>query len=115
MPDITQEHCVACRPDSPHVSESEVAELMPLIPDWKVIGTEGPILERTLTFPDFARAMAFTVAVGEAAEVEAHHPEIAVTWGKATVRWWTHVIGGLHRNDFIMAAKTDAIYEQQGA
>jgi 4a-hydroxytetrahydrobiopterin dehydratase len=115
MTPMTDEHCVACRPNSPHVSGAETEELLPLIPDWSIVEGSTPVLERTFNFSDFARAMAFTSAVGKEAEAEGHHPEITVTWGKATVRWWTHTIGGLHRNDFIMAAKTDIINERQGA
>ena len=115
MTPMTEERCVACRPNSPLVSEAETEKLLPLIPEWSIVEGSTPVLERTFNFFDFARAMAFTNAVGEAAEAEGHHPEITVTWGKATVRWWTHAIGGLHRNDFIMAAKTDTISARQGA
>jgi 4a-hydroxytetrahydrobiopterin dehydratase len=53
--------------------------------------------------------------VGEAAEKEGHHPALLTEWGKVTVSWWTHDVGGLHQNDFIMAARTDDIYRQQKA
>ena len=69
-------------------------------------------LERVFQFPDFAQALAFTNRVGALAEEEGHHPALLTEWGKVTVAWWTHAIGGLHRNDFIMAAKTDQIYGQ---
>ena len=64
-------------------------------------------LERVFTFSDFAQALAFTNKVGALAEEAGHHPAILTEWGKVTVTWWTHKIGGLHRNDFIMAARTD--------
>ncbi len=64
-------------------------------------------LQRTLTFKDYAEALVFTDRVGAVAEAEGHHPSIVLEWGKVTVNWWTHAIRGLHRNDFIMAAKTD--------
>ena len=60
-------------------------------------------------FPDFAQALAFTQKVGELAEEERHHPALLTEWGRVTVAWWTHKIRGLHRNDFIMAAKTDRL------
>ena len=60
---------------------------------------------------DFAEALEFTNDVGAIAEEEGHHPAILTEWGRVTVTWWTHKIRGLHRNDFIMAAKTDQIYE----
>ena len=68
-----------------------------------------PRLERVLTFPDFAAALEFTNAVGRLAEEQDHHPAILTEWGRVTVTWWTHKIRGLHRNDFVMAAKTDAL------
>ena len=68
-----------------------------------------PHLERTYKFPDFKTALAFTLAVGNAAEEEGHHPALLTEWGKVKVAWWTHAIHGLHQNDFVMAAKTDAL------
>ncbi|PSB33895.1 4a-hydroxytetrahydrobiopterin dehydratase [Chlorogloea sp. CCALA 695] len=110
MENLTQQKCTACNKDAPRVTEQDITELKPQIPDWQMIEVEGqPRLERTYTFPDFVSAIAFTNKVGEAAEVEGHHPALLTEWGKVTVTWWTHAICGLHRNDFIMAAKTDQI------
>jgi 4a-hydroxytetrahydrobiopterin dehydratase len=64
-------------------------------------------LERVFLFKNFKHALAFTNAVGEIAEAEGHHPGLLTEWGKVTVTWWSHSIKGLHRNDFIMAARTD--------
>lgn len=72
-----------------------------------------PRLERAFRFPDFAGAMDFARRVGAAAEAADHHPSLLVEWGRVTVSWWTHKIRGLHRNDFVMAAKTDALYEKE--
>jgi 4a-hydroxytetrahydrobiopterin dehydratase len=66
-------------------------------------------LERVFTFKDFAEALAFTNRVGALAEAEVHHPAILTEWGRVTVTLWTHKIRGLHRNDFIMAAKVDSL------
>ena len=66
-------------------------------------------LRREFTFRNFKEALAFTNRLGELAEAEFHHPAILTEWGKVTVSWWTHKIGGLHRNDFIMAARTDQL------
>jgi 4a-hydroxytetrahydrobiopterin dehydratase len=94
------------------VTEAEIAELKPTVPEWQIVERDGiPRLERTYQFPDFVQALAFTNRVGEIAEEEGHHPAILTEWGKVTVAWWTHKIRGLHRNDFIMAAKTDALAE----
>ena len=111
MPELTNEKCVACRRDAPRVTEAEIAELKPQIPDWGMTEKDGiPRLERVFTFPDFVQALAFTNRVGELAEQEGHHPAILTEWGRVTVSWWTHKIRGLHRNDFISAAKTDELY-----
>lgn len=113
MADLTQERCVACRRDAPRVTEAEIVELKPQIPEWQIMEQDGiPRLKRTYRFPDFKTALAFTQRVGEIAEVEGHHPALLTEWGKTTVEWYTHKIKGLHRNDFIMAAKTDQIAKE---
>lgn len=110
VPSLNEERCVACRKDAPRVTEAEVAELKPQIPDWELIKRDGvPQLQREFRFPDFAQALAFTDRVGALAEQEGHHPALLTEWGKVTVTWWTHKIRGLHRNDFVMAAKTDQL------
>ncbi|MGP3792238.1 4a-hydroxytetrahydrobiopterin dehydratase [Pseudomonas sp. B392_1p] len=113
MSDLTQAHCEACRADAPHVSEDELASLLKQIPDWSVETREGVLqLEKVFTFKNFRQALAFTQAVGAIAEAEGHHPSLLTEWGKVTVTWWTHKIRGLHRNDFIMAARTDQAAER---
>jgi 4a-hydroxytetrahydrobiopterin dehydratase len=109
---LTQQTCTACRPGEPTVSEEEAARLAPEIPDWSIVEEDGITrLRRTFRFPGFAEAMSFTNRVGELAERENHHPAILTEWGRVTVTWWTHKIRGLHRNDFIAAAKTDQLAE----
>ena len=111
MTTLSAERCVACRRDSPQVNASDIAELKPQIPEWQLLEREGIArLERTFHFPNFASALAFTNRVGALAEEEGHHPALLTEWGRVTVTWWTHKIHGLHRNDFIMAAKTDALF-----
>ncbi|MBV9384812.1 MAG: 4a-hydroxytetrahydrobiopterin dehydratase [Chroococcidiopsidaceae cyanobacterium CP_BM_ER_R8_30] len=110
MEQLTQQKCTACHRDAPPVTEAEIAELKPQITDWKIVEQSGESrLERVYKFPDFKTALAFTQRVGEEAEKEGHHPALLTEWGKVTVTWWTHAISGLHRNDFIMAAKTDQL------
>ena len=112
---LNLEKCVACRRDSPRVSDEEIAELSPHIPDWDIDSHDGvQRLRRTFRFRDFASATAFARGVAESAEEEGHHPRIVLEWGRVRVDWWTHKIRGLHRNDFIMAAKTDMIYTHEG-
>jgi 4a-hydroxytetrahydrobiopterin dehydratase len=116
MSTLVQEKCEACRKGAPTVTDSEIAELKPQIPEWVLLTRDDiPRLERVFRFNDFTQALAFTVKVGELAESEEHHPAILTEWGRVTVTWWTHKIRGLHRNDFIMAAKTDELYPLKGA
>lgn len=114
-PDLLAEKCIACRRDAPRVTEEEAAALTPLIPNWERESHDGvPRLVRIFRAPNFRDALAFTLRVGELAEEEGHHPALLTEWGKVTVSWWTHKIRGLHRNDFIMAAKTDALARESG-
>jgi 4a-hydroxytetrahydrobiopterin dehydratase len=110
MEALTNEKCTACRRDSPRVTEVEVLELKPQIPEWTLLEREGiERLERVYPFANFAEALAFTNRVGALAEEEGHHPALLTEWGRVTVTLWTHKIRGLHRNDFIMAAKVDSL------
>ncbi|WP_199611529.1 4a-hydroxytetrahydrobiopterin dehydratase [Flocculibacter collagenilyticus] len=112
MSELNQMKCEACRADAPKVSDEELAELMGQIPDWTPKAVDGVMqLEREYKFKNFKQALAFTNKVAEMAEEEFHHPGILTEWGKVTVTWWTHAIGGLHKNDFICAAKTDELLE----
>jgi 4a-hydroxytetrahydrobiopterin dehydratase len=111
MQRLARMHCVACRKDAPTVTDAEIAELHPQIPDWELIAPEGiKRLRRVFGFDDFAQALEFTNKVAELAEEEGHHPALLTEWGRTTVTWWTHTIKGLHRNDFIMAARTDELF-----
>ena len=108
MGQLSEMKCTACRGGEPTLSETEIGELRPRVPGWQLVEREGiKRLERVFGFRSFAEALAFTDRVGGLAEEEGHHPALLTEWGKVTVTWWTHKIGGLYRNDFIMAAKTD--------
>jgi 4a-hydroxytetrahydrobiopterin dehydratase len=110
MNTLSAERCVACRRDSPRVTDTEIAELTRAVSDWQLLERDGIArLERVFHFPSFANALAFTNRIGALAEAEGHHPALLTEWGRVTVTWWTHKIRGLHRNDFIMAAKTDVL------
>ena len=110
MTNLTEMKCVACRGTEPTLSEAQVYQLMPQVPEWQVKEVNGEKrLERAFKFRNFAEAIAFTDRVGAIAEQEDHHPLLITEWGRVTVDWWTHKIHGLHQNDFIMAAKTDRL------
>jgi 4a-hydroxytetrahydrobiopterin dehydratase len=110
MERLTQMKCVACRKDAPTVTDAEIAEFQRQVSDWDVVERdEIKRLRRVFLVDDFAQALEFTKKVGELAEEEGHHPALLTELGRTTVTWWTHKIKGLHRNDFIMAAKTDKL------
>jgi 4a-hydroxytetrahydrobiopterin dehydratase len=110
MSTLSAERCVACRRDSPRVTETEIAELTREVSGWQLLERDGIArLERVFHFASFVDALAFTNRVGALAEAEGHHPALLTEWGRVTVTWWTHKIRGLHRNDFIMAAKTEVL------
>ncbi len=111
MTQLNQERCVACRRDSPPVEQEEVAELHAQVSDWDLISEDGiSKLDRVFKFNNFQHALDFTNEVGSLAESEGHHPRLTTEWGRVAVTWWTHKIRNLHRNDFVMAAKSDQIY-----
>ena len=108
---LTRSSCVPCRGGVPTLSDAEIAALAPDVPEWRRADHEGvPRIEREYRFKDFRQALGFVVAVGELAEREQHHPDIHLAWGRVRVETWTHKIQGLHRNDFILAAKCDQLY-----
>ena len=116
MEELVEQKCEACRAGAPPVTAEEIKEFQPKIPDWRIIKEDDiPKLEREFKFKNFKDAIGFTDAVGTAAEEEGHHPRLTSEWGRVVVTWWTHKIKNLHKNDFIMAAKTDAIYKQRFA
>jgi 4a-hydroxytetrahydrobiopterin dehydratase len=111
---LTTERCEVCRADSPRVTADEERELKPQIPDWEIIEVDDvQRLRRTFKFKGWLLAVQFADAVAALAEAENHHPTILIEWGKVTVTWWTHAIKGLHRNDFIMAARTDQEFDNR--
>jgi 4a-hydroxytetrahydrobiopterin dehydratase len=111
MNDLASGKCVACRGTEPALTDAEIAELHPQIAEWQLKEVDGvKRLERVFKLKNFVEAMALTNKIGAIAEEEDHHPLIITEWGRVTVNWWTHKIKGLHKNDFIMAAKTDEMF-----
>lgn len=111
MTKLAQEKCIPCESDIPALINDEIATLKQELPQWQLIETDGiPRLKRSFAFKNFMEALNFSNTVGEIAESQGHHPQICLTWGEVTIEWWTHNIKGLHKNDFIMAAKTDELY-----
>jgi len=111
MDNLSSLKCVACRGGEPTLTDAEIAELHPQVSEWQVKEIDGiNRLERVFKFKNFVQALDFTNKVGATAEEEDHHPLIITEYGRVTVNWWTHVVKGLHKNDFIMAAKTDQLF-----
>lgn len=108
MTELTKSACVPCRGGMPTLTDEEIAALLPEVPEWRVAEADGvKRLVRDFKLADFVEAMALAVKIGELAEEEGHHPDLHVGWGRLKVEIWTHRIRGLHRNDFILAAKVN--------
>ena len=108
---LASENCVNPKRGGPGASAETITELSRQVPDWEIVDHDGTThLQRTYEFGDFGSAMHFAAKVGASADEQDHHPKITVEWGSAVVEWWTHATGGLHRNDFIMAARSDRLF-----
>jgi 4a-hydroxytetrahydrobiopterin dehydratase len=90
------------------LNAGQIAEWLPLLPGWK-LAADGSDLRKDYSFRDFAGALAFVNALGWIAEQQNHHPDLELGWGRCRVRFSTHDVGGISRNDFICAAKTEAL------
>ena len=102
------EHCVPCRKGGPALSTEEAAALAPLVPDWSLTGDR---LRRAFELADFRKALAWVNRVGMLAEQEDHHPDLHLTgWNRVELVLWTHAVGGLHTNDFVLARAIDRLW-----
>ncbi len=100
--------CVPCRGGVPPLSAERVEELRRQVsPEWRVV--DGHHLLREIRLKNFRQAMTLANRIAEVAESQGHHPDLLVQWGRLTVTLFTHAIDGLHENDFIMAARIDAL------
>lgn len=108
---LAEGKCIPCRKGDPALTDAEVNELLPQIPEWELIEGDGSKrLQRVFKLKNYIEAVAFTNKIAMIAEKEDHHPLIVLEWGRVTIQWWTHVVKGLHQNDFVMAAKTDELF-----
>jgi len=106
--ELTKKKCSPCEKDATPLQGEALTSLQEQLSDeWKVIG--GRHLEREYSFKDFKDALDFTNRVGAVAEEQGHHPDISLGWGKVKLDLWTHNVGGLTENDFILAAKADSV------
>ncbi len=111
---LHERHCVPCKGGIPPMDEAKARAHLAEVPGWELVDQATKIARR-FSFADFLSAQRFAVAVGELAEAEGHHPDICYGWGWCRIVFYTHKIGGLHENDFIMAAKVNALWERQQA
>ncbi len=110
--DLLSQHCTHFPEGSPPLKGEALDAYRNAVHDrWTV--ADDHHLEATFTFEDFAGALAFTNEVGALAEAEDHHPEITLTWGKVEIRVWTHTVGGVSPNDFILAARIDHLVRDE--
>ena len=107
MSELASEHCEACEPGTPPLSDEQAAQLATRVPGWQREGNQK--LRRELKFPNFRDAFGFVSRVALVAESEGHHPDIELGWGRAQVELTTHAASGLTRNDFVMASKIDRL------
>jgi len=111
---LTSKTCVPCRGGIPPLTEEKAREYASATPGWR-LAERGTRLARLFEFAGFKTAMQFVNRVADVAEEEGHHPDIAIHWNKVELTLWTHKIGGLHENDFILAAKIDRLLERPAA
>jgi 4a-hydroxytetrahydrobiopterin dehydratase len=112
--DLISRPVIPAQKDTEPATEEQIKSYLELLPGWQIKEREGiPRLEKSYQFKNFQKALDFANFVGAIAEEADHHPAILITWGRTAVSWWTHVINGLHDNDFIMAAKTEKLFQEQ--
>lgn len=107
---LSSRKCVSCESGSQPFDEQKTAEYLKLLnPGWIV--SENKTISKEFRFKNYAHTMKFVNQVAQLAEADDHHPVMHVHYGKAIIDLWTHSIGGLSENDFILAAKIDQLQE----
>ena len=106
--ELRGQHCVALKGPEHKLSRTRVESLLESLPGWETGPDQGDI-RKQFRFDDFVHALAFVNALGWIAERENHHPDLELGWGRCTVHFSTHDVGGLSMNDFICAARVEAL------
>lgn len=107
MDDLTQKHCSPCEGGVPPLPPEGVASYMKYAPGWN--SPDNKKIVREFKLKDFKEALAFVNEVADIAESDGHHPDIHIFYDKVRLELSTHAIGGLSENDFILAAKINAL------
>jgi len=105
--ELAKQHCEPCEKGTPPLPEEEAATLAAEVPEWERDGNQT--LRREFSFPNFRDAFGFVARAALVAEAEGHHPDIELGWGRAAFLLTTHAASGLTKNDFVMAARIDAL------
>ncbi len=108
LSNLADRTCTPCRSGMPPLTAEEFAPLLRQLHGWRV--EDGRKIAKSYRFKDFAEAVGFVNALTPVAEAEGHHPDLHVRWGEVRVHLWTHAVGGLTENDFVMAAKIDRLH-----
>lgn len=115
MTDLVNKNAVPTSEGETSLSDDEIRSLLKEVPEWKLEYSNTRnlcFLTRTYLFNSYERVLAFHQRVGVLAEEQQHHPEMTTQYGDVTIRWWTHTVGGVHMNDFVLAAKCDSLYQE---
>ena len=104
--DLTSRNCKPCTSGTPPLTESEARELLQQLDAWELSGNK---IGKTFTFKNYYQVLAFVNAVAWMTHREDHHPDMTLGYNKCSVEYSTHAVGGLSENDFICAAKVDAL------
>lgn len=107
--DLRKKHCVPCEGGTPPLEGWKEDELIKETPSWFLIRDEAHKIRRMFTFKNFKEAMIFVNKVAVLAEEEGHHPDIKIVYSKVLLELFTHAVGGLSENDFIMASKINQL------
>ena len=113
MKALAEKNILPYRESDIPLSDAEIEAYLEILTGWKIVERENiPRLEKSFPFNDFRAAVFFTNQVADLAEEADHHPAILVSSIRCAVSWWTHIFKRLHLNDFIMAARTDLLFQE---
>ena len=108
MNELARKKCIPCEGGVAPLAAEAIKPLLKGLPGWAL---EGGMITRTFRFKNYFETMAFVNAAAWVSHREDHHPDLVVKWGECKVSYVTHAIDGLSENDFICAAKLDALFE----
>lgn len=110
--ELAAAHCTPLRGAEHQLSAERVSTLLASLPSgWRWVD-DGPAIEKTFRFADYHRTMAYVNALAFIAHAEDHHPDLGVHYDRCVVRFSTHDVGGLSINDFVCAAKAEALLQR---